>query len=180
MFLHDSSWNCSLLWNPEVHCCIHNSPPLDPIQSQLNPVHPHLHYLFKIHLTIMLLLLNFKIHYHVHSIPPADPVLSQINPIHSLTRVLFKIHFNIVFPLTYTCYLSRSRFPIKHLYTLSDHHLCYISNPSHPQIWWRRSSQWPRGLRREPYSPARILGSWFWIPLEAWTSVCVYSVFVCR
>jgi hypothetical protein len=38
--------------------------------------------------------------------------------------------------------------------------------------------QWPHGLRQEPSSPARTLGMWVRIPLEAWMSVCVYSVFV--
>jgi hypothetical protein len=33
-------------------------------------------------------------------------------------------------------------------------------------------------IRHEPYSPAWTLGSWVQIPLEAWMSVCVYSVFV--
>jgi hypothetical protein len=41
-----------------------------------------------------------------------------------------------------------------------------------------RRSQWPRGLRHEPSSPTRTLGSWVRIPLEAWMSVCVYFVFV--
>jgi hypothetical protein len=39
-------------------------------------------------------------------------------------------------------------------------------------------SQWQRGLRHELSSLARILGSWVRIPLKAWMSVCVYSVFV--
>jgi hypothetical protein len=39
-------------------------------------------------------------------------------------------------------------------------------------------SQWPRGLRHEPPLLARTLGSWVRIQLEAWMSVCVYSVFV--
>jgi hypothetical protein len=36
-------------------------------------------------------------------------------------------------------------------------------------------SQWPRGLSHELSSPARTLGSWVGIPLEAWMSVCVYN-----
>jgi hypothetical protein len=39
-------------------------------------------------------------------------------------------------------------------------------------------SRWARVLRHEPSSPARILGSWVRIPLEAWMSVRVHSVFV--
>jgi hypothetical protein len=34
------------------------------------------------------------------------------------------------------------------------------------------------GLKHELSSLAEILGSWVPIPLEAWMSVCVYSVFV--
>jgi hypothetical protein len=39
-------------------------------------------------------------------------------------------------------------------------------------------SQWQSGLKHELSSLVRTLGSWVWIPLEAWMSVCVYSV--CR
>jgi hypothetical protein len=39
-------------------------------------------------------------------------------------------------------------------------------------------SQWPRGLRNELSSLVRTLESWVRIPLEAWMSLCVYSVFV--
>jgi hypothetical protein len=39
-------------------------------------------------------------------------------------------------------------------------------------------SQWPRGLRHELSLLSRMLGFWVRIPLKAWTSVCVYSVFV--
>jgi hypothetical protein len=39
-------------------------------------------------------------------------------------------------------------------------------------------SQWPRCLRHELLSLARKLGSWVRIPLMAWMSVCVYSVFM--
>jgi hypothetical protein len=39
-------------------------------------------------------------------------------------------------------------------------------------------SQWQCDLRHELPSTAQTLGSWVRIPLEAWMSVCVYSVFV--
>jgi hypothetical protein len=39
-------------------------------------------------------------------------------------------------------------------------------------------SQWPRNLRHELSSSARTLGTWVRIPLKAWMSGCVYSVFV--
>jgi hypothetical protein len=39
---------------------------------------------------------------------------------------------------------------------------------------WR--SWWSRDLRHELSLPARTLGSCFRIPLEAWMTVCVYSV----
>jgi hypothetical protein len=42
----------------------------------------------------------------------------------------------------------------------------------------RCRSHWPRGLRHELSSSAQRLGSCVRIPLEAWMSVCVYSVFV--
>jgi hypothetical protein len=37
-------------------------------------------------------------------------------------------------------------------------------------------SQWPRGLRHEPSSTARTLGSWVRISLKLWVPLCVYSV----
>jgi hypothetical protein len=39
-------------------------------------------------------------------------------------------------------------------------------------------TSWPRGLRHKPSPPARTLGLWVRITLEAWMSVCVYSVCV--
>jgi hypothetical protein len=39
-------------------------------------------------------------------------------------------------------------------------------------------SHWPSSLRHELSSLAGTLGSWVRIPLKAWMSVCVYSVFV--
>jgi hypothetical protein len=39
-------------------------------------------------------------------------------------------------------------------------------------------SQWPHGLRHKLSSFTRMLGSWLRIPLKAWMSVCVYSIWV--
>jgi hypothetical protein len=42
--------------------------------------------------------------------------------------------------------------------------------------------QWPRGLRHELSSPAKILGLWVRIPLEAWMFVFILCLLcpVCR
>jgi hypothetical protein len=46
-------------------------------------------------------------------------------------------------------------------------------------LWYSPGrSQWQRNLKHELSSLARTLGSWVRIPLKAWMSVCVYSVFV--
>jgi hypothetical protein len=45
-------------------------------------------------------------------------------------------------------------------------------------IIFQGRSQWPLGLRNELSSLARTLGSRVRIPLKAWISVCVYSMFV--
>jgi hypothetical protein len=43
-----------LLWNPKVHYCVQNSPPLVHILSQINPVHILTTYFFKIRSNIIL------------------------------------------------------------------------------------------------------------------------------
>jgi hypothetical protein len=43
---------------------------------------------------------------------------------------------------------------------------------------WKETVSNCYGYRNELSSLARTLGSWVWIPLKTWVSVCVYSVFV--
>jgi hypothetical protein len=49
---------------------------------------------------------------------------------------------------------------------LGDWNICSLTYPQCRRYTGR--SQWPRGLRHKPSSPARTLGSWVRIPLGAW------------
>jgi hypothetical protein len=40
-------------------------------------------------------------------------------------------------------------------------------------------SRWPHGVKHEPSSPARTLGSWVLIPLKTWMSVCAFLLCLC-
>jgi hypothetical protein len=44
-----------ILWNPKIRYCIHMSPPLVPVLSHINQVHPVPHFSFKIHFNIILI-----------------------------------------------------------------------------------------------------------------------------
>jgi hypothetical protein len=61
----------NILWNPKVHYRVHNNPPLDPILSQINPVH-----------TTPFYLRSFLILWHV------DPLLSNDGEISKRTAAV--------------------------------------------------------------------------------------------
>jgi len=48
--IHSASPETShILWNPKIHYCVHESPPLFPTLSQLHPVHKLSPYFSKFH-----------------------------------------------------------------------------------------------------------------------------------
>jgi hypothetical protein len=68
---------------------------------------------------------------------------------------------------------SKKKKSVTMLPTLTEVNTCYYGF-----IMAQTRSQWPRGLRHEPSSLARTLGSCVRIPLKVRMSICVYSVFV--
>jgi hypothetical protein len=61
----------SILWNPMVHYRVHRSPPLVPIQSQINPIHAIPSYLSKMSIAI---LKNHSAHNNVEKHQGQTPV----------------------------------------------------------------------------------------------------------
>jgi hypothetical protein len=86
------------------------------------------------------------------------------NTVHTATRNIFSVYFNKYF--------------INGKMQSKDVNLSTKITHSDSEFYRTCRSQWPRGLSHELSSLARTLGSWVRIPLKAWMSVCVYSVFV--
>jgi hypothetical protein len=74
------------------------------------------------------------------------------------------------------CIISslRTKVRFQNLLEMEVHSLHYIM----PSDFSCRS-QWPCSLRHKPSSPARTLGSWVRIALEAWMSVCLFCLCLC-
>jgi hypothetical protein len=78
-------------------------------------------------------------------------------------------------------YICSSLLPERVLFTFGNYELSILGwCPMSKKILAPKisQSQCPLGLRYEPSSPAQTLGSWVRIPLEAWMSLCVCSVFM--
>jgi hypothetical protein len=75
---------------------------------------------------------------------------------------------------------STDSFTIGYIHVLRHmQNVHYFLGLSKSQAYYTCSrSQWPGGLWHEMFSLARTLGSWVRIPLKAWMSVCVYSMFL--
>jgi hypothetical protein len=48
-----------------------------------------------------------------------------------------------------------------------------------PYIYSLHRSQWSCSLRHEMSSLAQTLGSWVWIPLKEWMSMCAFILCLC-
>ena len=60
-----------ILWNPKIHYCVHNSPPLLPLMNQINPVHTAQSiYVISILLTYSNLNYVFKVNFIFQVCPP--------------------------------------------------------------------------------------------------------------
>jgi hypothetical protein len=78
---------------------------------------------------------------------------------------------------SYVLHVSRAQFEQVHLIQPVWSRTSNAFHASH-RTHRRARFHLGHGVRHEPSSPARTLGSWIRISLEAWMSVCVYSVFV--
>jgi hypothetical protein len=97
------------------------------------------------------------------------PVLLKPKFICTFTYSLPEIHFGTILQLKFCVNLS-----LLHVcYIYSSHLPCF----NHLRVSSCRS-QWPLRLRHEMSSPSEALGSWVRIPLDAWMSARVSSLFV--
>ena len=84
-FREVSSYFSRVLWNPKRDCCVHKSPPLFSVLSQINPVQGFLSRFLKIYFQIILSTPRLTKWSLSLRFPHQNPLCTSLSPIRAIT-----------------------------------------------------------------------------------------------